>query len=171
MLEVGSGTGQHAVHFAKEMPWLTWQCSELQENLSGLEMWITEAGLSNLPPPINIDVSNSSLVPEFDVVYTANTLHIMSIEQVNNFFKLLGISVGTIKDVLIYGPFNYENKYTSHSNREFDQWLKTRNPSSGIRNFEEIHAMATSNGFKLKKDESMPANNRLLHLQNEEIRE
>ena len=79
MLEVGSGTGQHAVYFAKEMPWLTWQCSDLQENLAGLDMWIKEAALSNLPPPINLDVSTSSLRPQFDVIYTANTLHIMSI--------------------------------------------------------------------------------------------
>ena len=169
VLEVGSGTGQHAVYFAEKMPWLNWQCSELQENLSGLEMWVREAALSNLPTPINLDVSTSSLMPEFDVVYTANTLHIMSIEQVNDFFKLIGERAGSVKDVLIYGPFNYAGKYTSASNAQFDSWLKQRDSASGIRNFEEIHAMATSNGFKLEKDESMPANNRLLHWQNEEI--
>ena len=164
MLEVGSGTGQHAVYFAKEMPWLTWQCSELQENLAGLEMWIKEAVLSNLPPPVNLDVSTSSLRPQFDVIYTANTLHIMSIEQVTYFFKLIGEWADSVKEVLIYGPFNYAGKYTSASNAQFDSWLKNRNPGSGIRDFEWIIELATQSHLTLENDIEMPANNRLLHL-------
>ena len=164
VLEVGSGTGQHAVYFAKEMPWLTWQCSELQENLAGLEMWTTEAALSNLPPPVNLDVSTSSLKPQFDVIYTANTLHIMSIEQVTYFFKLIGEWAGSVKEVLIYGPFNYAGKYTSASNAQFDSWLKNRDPGSGIRDFEWIIELATQNHLTLENDIEMPANNRLLHL-------
>ncbi len=164
VLEVGSGTGQHAVYFAKEMPWLTWQCSELQENLAGLEMWITEAALSNLPPPINLDVSTSSLKPQFDVIYTANTLHVMSIEQVTYFFKLIGEWAGSVKEVLIYGPFNYAGKYTSASNAQFDSWLKNRDPGSGIRDFEWIIELATQTHLTLENDIEMPANNRLLHL-------
>ena len=164
VLEVGSGTGQHAVYFAKEMPWLTWQCSELQENLAGLEMWTTEAALSNLPPPVNLDVSTSSLKPQFDVIYTANTLHIMSIEQVTYFFKLIGEWAGSVKEVLIYGPFNYAGKYTSASNAQFDSWLKNRDPGSGIRDFEWIIELATQNHLTLENDTEMPANNRLLHL-------
>ena len=164
VLEVGAGTGQHAVYFAEKMPWLKWQCSELQENLAGLEMWITEAALSNLPTPIHLDVSTSSLIPEFDVVYTANTLHIMSIEKVTDFFKLIGEWAGSVKDVLIYGPFNYAGEYTSTSNAQFDSWLKTRDPVSGIRDFEWIIDLAAQNHLKLKNDAEMPANNRLLHL-------
>ena len=164
VLEVGSGTGQHAVYFAKEMPWLTWQCSDLQENLAGLEMWITEAALSNLPPPVNLDVSNTLLRPQFDVIYTANTLHIMSIEQVTYFFKLIGEWAGSVKEVLIYGPFNYAGKYTSASNAQFDSWLKNRDPGSGIRDFEWIIELATQNHLTLENDIEMPANNRLLHL-------
>jgi len=164
VLEVGAGTGQHAVYFAEKMPWLKWQCSELQENLAGLEMWITEAALSNLPTPIHLDVSTSSLIPEFDVVYTANTLHIMSIEKVTDFFKLIGEWAGSVKDVLIYGPFNYAGEYTSTSNAQFDSWLKTRDPVSGIRDFEWIIDLAAQNHLKLENDVEMPANNRLLHL-------
>jgi cyclopropane fatty-acyl-phospholipid synthase-like methyltransferase len=164
VLEVGSGTGQHAVYFAKEMPWLTWQCSDLQENLAGLEMWITEAALSNLPPPVNLDVSNTLLRPQFDVIYTANTLHIMSIEQVTYFFKLIGEWAGSVKEVLIYGPFNYAGKYTSASNAQFDSWLKNRDAFSGIRDFEWIIELATQNHLTLENDTEMPANNRLLHL-------
>ncbi len=164
VLEVGSGTGQHAVYFAKEMPWLTWQCSELQENLAGLDMWIKEAALSNLPPPINLDVSTSSLRPQFDVIYTANTLHIMSIEQVTYFFKLIGEWAGSVKEVLIYGPFNYAGKYTSASNAQFDSWLKNRDIVSGIRDFEWIIELAAQNHLTLENDIEMPANNRLLHL-------
>ena len=164
VLEVGSGTGQHAVYFAKEMPWLTWQCSDLQENLAGLDMWIKEAALSNLPPPINLDVSTSSLRPQFDVIYTANTLHIMSIEQVSYFFKLIGEWAGSVKEVLIYGPFNYAGKYTSASNAQFDSWLKNRDPVSGIRDFEWIIDLASQNHLTLESDVEMPANNRLLHL-------
>ena len=164
VLEVGSGTGQHAVYFAKEMPWLTWQCSDLQENLAGLDMWIKEAALSNLPPPINLDVSTSSLRPQFDVIYTANTLHIMSIEQVTYFFKLIGEWAGSVKEVLIYGPFNYAGKYTSASNAQFDSWLKNRDIVSGIRDFEWIIELAAQNHLTLENDTEMPANNRLLHL-------
>jgi hypothetical protein len=164
VLEVGSGTGQHAVYFAKEMPWLTWQCSDLQENLAGLDMWIKEAALSNLPPPINLDVSTSSLRPQFDVIYTANTLHIMSIEQVTYFFKLIGEWAGSVKEVLIYGPFNYAGKYTSASNAQFDSWLKNRDIVSGIRDFEWIIELAAQNHLTLENDIEMPANNRLLHL-------
>ncbi len=164
VLEVGSGTGQHAVYFAKEMPWLTWQCSELQENLAGLEMWTAEAALSNLPPPVHLDVSTSSLKPQFDVIYTANTLHIMSIEQVTYFFKLIGEWAGSVKEVLIYGPFNYAGKYTSASNAQFDSWLKNRDPVSGIRDFEWIIDLASQNHLTLESDVEMPTNNRLLHL-------
>jgi cyclopropane fatty-acyl-phospholipid synthase-like methyltransferase len=164
VLEVGSGTGQHAVYFAKEMPWLTWQCSDLQENLAGLDMWITEAALSNLPPPVNLDVSNTLLRPQFDVIYTANTLHIMSIEQVTYFFKLIGEWARSVKEVLIYGPFNYAGEYTSTSNAQFDSWLKKRDPVSGIRDFEWIIDLATQNHLTLENDIEMPANNRLLHL-------
>jgi hypothetical protein len=164
VLEVGAGTGQHAVYFAEKMPWLKWQCSELQENLAGLEMWITEAALSNLPTPIHLDVSTSSLIPEFDVVYTANTLHIMSIEKVTDFFKLIGESAGSVKQVLLYGPFNYAGEYTSASNAQFDSWLKNRDPVSGIRDFEWIIDLATQNHLTLENDVEMPANNRLLHL-------
>ena len=164
VLEVGSGTGQHAVYFAGKMPWLNWQCSELQENLLGLEMWVTEAALSNLPTPIYLDVSNSSLIPEFDVVYTANTLHIMSSKKVIDFFKLIGESAGSVKQVLIYGPFNYAGKYTSTSNAQFDSWLKNRDPDSGIRDYEWIIELASQNHLTLENDVEMPANNRLLHL-------
>ena len=165
VLEVGAGTGQHAVYFAEQMPWLSWQCSELQENLLGLEMWIKEAALSNLPTPIKLDVSTSSLMPGFDVVYTANTLHIMSIEQVSDFFKLIGKSAESVKQVLIYGPFNYAGEYTSTSNAQFDSWLRKRDPVSGIRDFEWIIDLASQNHLKLENDNEMPANNRLLHFQ------
>ena len=165
VLEVGSGTGQHAVYFAGKMPWLNWQCSELKENLSGLEMWITEAELSNLPAPINLDISTASLIPEFDVIYTANTLHIMSLKKVTDFFKLIGESAGSVKQVLIYGPFNYAGEYTSASNAQFDTWLKNRDPDSGIRDYEWIIELASQNHLTLENDVEMPANNRLLHLE------
>lgn len=165
MLEVGAGTGQHAVYFAEKMPWLSWQCSDVPGNLADLETWIREAGLSNLPAPIKLDVSTSPLRHGFDVVYTANTLHIMSIEQVSNFFKLIGECVGSLKDVLIYGPFNYAGKYTSVSNGQFDSWLKQRDPESGIRDLEWIIDLASQSHLKLENDNEMPANNRLLHFQ------
>jgi len=217
VLEIGSGTGQHAVHFAAAMPWLTWQCSDVADNLPGIRSWLDEAGLANTPAPIELEVARgpwpvadgrapdppSAPAPRprgeansgIDAVFSANTLHIMGWAEVEAFFAGVGRVLresgekhpssalrapalraparargegsgdagGERGGVLaVYGPFNYGGGYSSDSNRDFDGWLKARDPRSGIRDFEAVDALARGIGLRLLDDVAMPANNRCL---------
>ena len=163
MLEIGSGTGQHAVFFAKNMPHLTWHTSDCEENLSGIQLWIDEACLENIGAPYVLDVLNSAWPTKIiDAVFSANTAHIMHWQQVEAMFSGIGASLSSGNKFILYGPFNYNNSYTSYSNETFDVWLKSRDPLSGIRNFEELNGLAVQAGLVLQDDFEMPANNRLL---------
>ena len=162
VLEVGSGTGQHAVHFAAAMPWLSWQCSDRAEHLAGIRLWLDEAGLPNTPAPIELDVSGAWARRRFDAVFSANTLHIMGWPEVQQFFEGVDAVLATDGVLAVYGPFNYGGAYTSDSNREFDAWLKARDTRSGIRDFEAVDALAREIGLTLMDDVAMPANNRTL---------
>jgi cyclopropane fatty-acyl-phospholipid synthase-like methyltransferase len=162
VLEIGSGTGQHAVYFAAAMPQLTWQCSDVAENLPGIRMWLEDAQLANTPAPIELDVDGAWPQARFEGVFSANTLHIMGWAQVEACFAQLPAMLADAATVAMYGPFNYGGAYTSRSNREFDAWLKARDPNSGIRDFEAVDALARAIGLRLIADVSMPANNRTL---------
>lgn len=162
VLEIGSGTGQHAVHFAAAMPWLVWQCSDRAEFLPGIRMWLDEAGLANTPPPQQLDVAHGAWpAGGFDAVFSANTLHIMGWVEVEAFFAGVGrmfeCDGGTL---VVYGPFNHDGAYSSDSNRDFDAWLKARDPASGIRDDAAVDALALRAGLVLVDDVAMPANNR-----------
>ena len=162
ILEIGSGTGQHAVHFGATLPHLTWQTSDLSDNHAGIRLWLEEAGLPNVLPPIPLDVTGEWPQTVFDGIFTANTLHIMPWEAGQ---KLIEGATRVLKQrgkLVIYGPFNYGGTYTSESNARFDEWLKTRDPRSAIRDFEAVNECARLAGFKLCADHAMPANNRML---------
>jgi hypothetical protein len=165
--EIGSGTGQHACYFARHLPHLVWQPTDRPDNIPGICLWQEEAQLTNLKSPLVLDVTDTAWPSNaIDAVFTANTLHIMSWEEVKSLFDRLADHLNTNALVCIYGPFNYNGAFTSDSNAQFDQWLKSRNPLSGIRDFEIVMLLATSMGLKLVNDFAMPANNRLLVLQN-----
>jgi hypothetical protein len=164
VLEIGSGTGQHAVHFAAAMPWLRWQCSDVAGNLPGIRQWLDDAALPNTPPPIALDVTTHEAGDRagFDAAFSANTLHIMAWPAVADFFRVLDALLAPAATVVVYGPFNYNGAYTSDSNRAFDAWLQERDPRSGVRDFEAVDALATAIGLELTADIAMPANNRCL---------
>jgi len=163
VLEVGSGTGQHAVSFAEALSHLKWQTSELEAALPGIRLWLDEAAQPNLPPPISLDVRRGPWPRErFDAVFTANTLHIMSWDEVRAFFAALPHVLTDDGVLAVYGPFNYEGGFTSASNQAFDGWLRQRSSASGIRDFEAVDALARSIGLALAEDCAMPANNRTL---------
>ena len=164
VIEIGSGTGQHAVHFAAAMPWLRWQCSDVADNLPGIRRWLDDAALPNTPAPIALDVTTHGIVDRacFDAAFSANTLHIMSWAAVGDFFRVLDALLAPAATVVVYGPFNYGGAYTSDSNRAFDGWLKERDPRSGLRDFEAVAALAAAIGLRLADDIAMPANNRCL---------
>lgn len=163
VLEIGSGTGQHACHFAEHLPWLQWQPSELPENLPVLRPRCAGYAGDNLLPEIALDVRQTPwgvAIP--DALFSANTLHIMAFSAVQQFFTALADSDAPDVVLAIYGPFNYGGHYTSASNARFDEWLARRDPHSAIRDFEAINALAESAAFSLREDVAMPANNRLL---------
>jgi uncharacterized protein DUF938 len=169
VLEIGSGSGQHAMHFAAAMPWLQWQCSDRAEHLPGIRAWLDEAGLPNTPAPVELDVAHGSWpATRFDAVFTANTLHIMGWEEVEALFVDLGERLAfapvaaTFFTLVVYGPFNYGGDFTSDSNRGFDLSLRARDPRMGIRDFEAVDALARAIGLRLVADVAMPANNRTL---------
>lgn len=163
VLEIGSGTGQHAVHFAEHLPHLKWNCTDLSQNLPGVKQWVREAGLANLALPFELDVSSVDWEAlEFDYVFSANAVHIMSWEHVKDFIIGAGRALPVSGLFILYGPFNYQGEYTSDSNRTFDVWLKDRDPLSGIRNFEDLEQLANSVGLEFSENFSMPANNEIL---------
>jgi hypothetical protein len=179
VLEIGSGTGQHAVHVAAAMPWLVWQCSDAGAYLPGIRMWLDEAGLSNTPEPFALQAV-AGPAPHFapqpvpmprdavggrsgyDAVFSANTLHIMGWLEVQALFASLPTLLADDATVAVYGPFNIGGTFTSESNRQFEDWLKARDPRSGIRDLEAVNALAESIGLRLIDDIAMPANNRML---------
>ena len=167
VLEIGSGTGQHAVHFASAVPGLVWQTSDLVENLPAIKAWIKDSQISNLPEPIELDVSSGWINKSYDLIYSANTFHIMSQIQVEQCLLRCTACLRTGGYLIIYGPFNYNGKYTSASNEQFDRWLKSRDPQSGIKHFEWINQLAGDSGLQLASDTAMPANNRILIWQRE----
>ena len=162
VLEIGSGTGQHAVHFAPVLRQLEWQTSEREDGMDLLRARVLAAAMPNLPPPRVLDVHGPWPDGERDGVFSANTLHIMGWDGVCAMFE--GIARVLVPDgmVAIYGPFNYDGKWTSESNRDFDAFLRRRDPASGLRDVEAVHALARGVGLEAIADHPMPANNRLL---------
>jgi SAM-dependent methyltransferase len=167
VLEVGSGTGQHAVHFAAGMPWLQWQASDVAGNLPGIAAWRSEAGLPNTPPPFALDLASSdwiedarrALTAPADAAFVANVLHIVAWPRVVSLFEGLGRLLAGDATIAVYGPFNVDGDYTADSNRAFDAWLKARDPASGIRDLEAVDALAGEAGFHCIDRVPMPANN------------
>ena len=162
VLEIGSGTGQHSVFFAEQLPHLQWYTSDRRINHEGINLWLKEANLTNLHGPLELDLNYAWPVNNVDAIYTANTFHIVSWQLVEQFFK--GVSTHLVSQgvVCIYGPFKYQGQFTSASNEEFDRFLTQRDPFSGIRDFEAIEQLATQASLTLISDTAMPANNQLL---------
>ena len=166
VLEIGSGTGQHAVHFAAALSHLTWQCSDVPAYLPGIDLWLSEAALANLPPALALNVDGAWPVADparpFDAAYSANTAHIMSWPQVQRMFVGVGALLPAGAPFALYGPFSYGGRHTSASNAEFDHWLRLRDPSSGVRDLDELTRAADAAGLVLADDIAMPVNNRTL---------
>jgi cyclopropane fatty-acyl-phospholipid synthase-like methyltransferase len=162
VLEVGSGTGQHAVHFAKHLAHLEWKTSDLTANHTGINRWLDAAALENISPPLSLDLNEPWPITSVDGIFTANTLHIVSWPLVIIFLQSAAAHLEQGGNLCIYGPFNYHGKFTNQSNADFDIWLKNIDASRGIRDIESVIALAEPLGLVLTADHAMPANNRLL---------
>lgn len=163
VLEIGSGTGQHAVYFGAELPHLVWQTADVPPHHPGIRAWLEEAALPNVLPPLGLDVNQHPWrTGRYDAVFSANTLHIMSWPEVEHFFAGVDAVLEPGGVLAVYGPFNYNGAFTSDSNARFDAWLKARDPASGVRDFEAVDTLARARGLLLLHDIAMPANNRML---------
>ena len=162
VLEIGSGTGQHAAYFAPALPHLAWQPSDVAEHLAGIRLWREEAQTPGLREPIELDIDRAFPAVDVDAAFSANTCHILSWPQVERMFAGVSALLPEGGMLALYGPFNYGGQHTSPSNAEFDAWLRSRDPKSGVRDFEAIVALARRHRLVLEEDNAMPANNRLL---------
>ena len=163
VLEIGSGTGQHAAYFGSHLPQLSWQTSELVENHPGVMAWLAEAQLPNVLAPIELDVNRADWPQRrYDAVFTSNTLHIVAWEAVERMFAGIERTLPVGGVLAVYGPFKYRDGHTADSNAQFDAWLRGRNAASGIRSYESVDMLARSHGFAIERDVAMPANNRTL---------
>ena len=163
VLEIGSGTGQHAVHFARALAHLTWHPTEQLAYLSDLTERVKLEGSQNLRAPTQLDVRQSVWpLRSVDAVFTANTLHIMSWPEVTALYKGVGSVLAPAGIFCVYGPFRYDGRYTSESNREFDRMLQERDPNSGLRDIQAVTMLALEYGMRLDEDHDLPANNRLV---------
>jgi cyclopropane fatty-acyl-phospholipid synthase-like methyltransferase len=163
VLEIGSGTGQHAVHFAAHLTHLTWQPTEQLAYLADLAARIKSEGTRNLRPPTVLDVKQTVWpLRSADAIYSANTLHIMAWTEVQAMFRGIDSVLSPRGVVCLYGPFRYDGRYTSDSNRDFDRMLVDRDPLSGLRDMTDLSALAVRHALRLQVDHDLPANNRLL---------
>ena len=163
VLEIGSGTGQHAAWFAQHMPHLIWQTSDVLENHWGIKQWIASNPSDNLPVPLELNIFQDNLpAADYDAIFTANTAHIMPWEGVKRMFDCLAVQLPTQGIFCLYGPMGYNGLIAPESNIQFDQFLRQQSSHRGIRQFEAINTLAISAGLEFLEDFALPANNRLI---------
>ena len=163
ILEIGSGTGQHAVFFAKHLNNLTWHSSDVAIYHDGIKQWLADYPGNNIKGPYLLDVNQADWPSgSFDGIFSANTTHIMSWPDVVEMFKGIGQHLHRAGFFCLYGPFNYHGNYTSASNQRFDQFLKQRDSKSGLRDIDDLTKLATAAGLEFIADHEMPVNNRTL---------
>lgn len=160
VLEIGSGTGQHAVTFATELPHLIWQSSDLEENHAGIRAWIGESGIDNVMPPLSLDVRDASIAPaSFDAAFSANTAHIMGMDAVRRMFSIVGDALRSDGVFCLYGPFRVGGAFNAPSNEAFDADLRQRDAMMGIRDIETLDEFGAECGLHRKRLHAMPSNN------------
>ena len=163
IFEIGSGTGQHAAYLGSCFSHLDWQTSDVKSNHSTIQAYIDRANLNNLLSPIEFEVGKTPWPRKrFDIVYTANTLHIMSWKNVKTTLKSVNKIMNEGGQFFIYGPFKFDGEFTSESNEKFDLILKENDPQRGIRNFEDIKTNLEKNNLMFTNKIEMPANNMIL---------
>jgi len=163
VLEIGSGTGQHAVFFAEHMPQLDWQTSDVDEYHAGITSWINDADLDNVRSPLPLNVLEDDWPKQhYDAVFSANTTHIMSWQAVHAMFAGIGKVLKQSGVFCLYGPFNEDGHFTAESNARFDNFLRSRDPLSGIRDKSELILLGNQYGLTLINAIQMPVNNQIL---------
>ncbi len=162
VLEIGSGTGQHAVRFAREMPHLRWQTSDCYENHNGIASWVNSAKLRNLLPPLALNLlTDADPAGSWDAVFSANTAHIMGVTAVEKMFAIVGRLLVDGGVFCLYGPFRQGGKFNTESNAAFHETLRSRDPEMGIRHLESLDELGSANDLARVRLYAMPANNHI----------
>ena len=160
VLEIGSGTGQHAVAFAAAMEHLHWQTSDLDENHAGIRAWVEDAGIENVAPPLSMDVRDANVENDaYDAAFSSNTAHIMGIDAVEKMFSLVGKTLRPGGVFCLYGPFRQGGKFNTQSNADFDANLRQRDPVMGIRDIEKLDEFALAADLQRVRFYAVPSNN------------
>lgn len=165
VLEIGSGTGQHAVHFSKQMPHLSWHCSDQSEHIAGIQLWLESAGLDNTPPAFVLDVRQDWPKQTYDAAYAANVAHIMHWPEIEDLFAGLSQALNPSACFYLYGPFSFDRQFSSQSNQAFDQFLRQQDPHSGLRDKNKLDQLALRHGLIAATCWELPANNHILSWQ------
>ncbi|MBV8926565.1 MAG: DUF938 domain-containing protein [Bradyrhizobium sp.] len=169
VLEAGSGTGQHVVHFARQAPGITWWPSDLNEaHLKSISAWRAHAGLPNIRPPLAIDLSDPAWCREMSdgggprnlrAVFCANVIHIAPWRVAEGLFAGAERYLANGGLLLLYGPFKRYGRHTAMSNAVFDTSLRESNPEWGVRDIADIEPLAARHGLAWRETVEMPANN------------
>lgn len=160
VLEIGSGTGQHAVAFAAALRHLHWQTSDLDENHAGINAWIAAEQLENVSAPLSMDVRIADVgADSYDAVYSSNTAHIMGIDAVERMFSIVGTALREQGVFCLYGPFRRNGEFNTQSNTDFDADLRGRDPVMGIRDIEKLDEFGAANGLRRQRLYAVPSNN------------
>jgi len=163
VLEVGSGTGQHVVYFARSLPAIHWQPADTAQYLPGLQARLQTEAPNNVASAVELDVRMTPWpVGQYDGVFSANTLHYMGTDCVEAFFRGVGAALRPGGVLVVYGPFRYDDQFTSDSNARFDKYLRESDPVRGIRDFEWVNKLSAAQQLTLVRDVTMPANNQTL---------
>ena len=164
VVEIASGTGQHAIFFAPHFQHLQWVTTDVADKLPGIRMWLDEARVPNIIGPLEYEVGKDEFpIKQCDVVFAANIFHMLPWKKDKTLIKDLGNRLRKGAKAIFYGAFNYGGKFTSQSNEDFDKKIKEEDPQRGIRNFEDVHRAMIKAGFELTKDFEMPYDNRILY--------
>ena len=160
VLEIGSGTGQHAVHFAAALGHLHWQTSDVDENHAAISAWIDDSRLDNVAAPMSLDVRTAEIDEQrYDGVFSANTAHIMSFETVADMIALVSRALCAGGVFCLYGPFRIDGEFSTDSNEQFHASLRAGDPQMGIRELADVDALAEKGGLHRESLYAMPANN------------
>lgn len=166
VLEIGSGTGQHAAYMTEHLPGICWQPTEMSERLDEITLWQQHCNRAGFLPPLELDVCQDIWpARDFDAVFSANVVHFVSWPEVERLFVGVARCLNAGGLLMLYGPYNYDGQFTSEGNIALDGWLRERNPESGIKDFEQVLLLARKHHLHLRADEEMPSNNRMLVFQ------
>ena len=164
VLEIASGSGEHALHFARAFPDLSWQPSDPSaSSLASIAAWRTDDPLPNLRAPIALDVTATTWpIAQADAIVCINMVHIPPWDAALGLFAGAARLLAGAAPLYLYGPYRFAGVFTSESNAEFDHWLRQRDPRWGVRDVDQLSAAAAPHGFALARVAEMPANNHSL---------